>query len=202
MIMVQERKFRYIIDQETELRLLEEEHTETLFALTDENREYLHQWLSWVNSIESPSDIGRYIRSASRQFEEDKGFQAGIWFRGNLAGIIGYQNLDWVNRSTTVGYWVGASFQGNGLATQACSALVDWAFREWRLNRVEVRCATENYRSRAVPERLGFSQEGIIHQGEWLFDHFVDLVIYGVVARDWPEISSRLREAGSLCRNP
>jgi ribosomal-protein-serine acetyltransferase len=83
--MVQEKKFRYIIDQETELRLLEEEHTETLFALTDENREYLRQWLSWVNSIESSSDIGRYIRSASRQFEEDKGFQAGIWFQGKLA---------------------------------------------------------------------------------------------------------------------
>ena len=44
--MVREKKFRYIIDQETELRLLEEEHTEALFALTDENREYLHQWLS------------------------------------------------------------------------------------------------------------------------------------------------------------
>ena len=200
--MVQEKKFRYIIDQETELRLLEEEHTEPLFALTDENRKYLQQWLSWVNGIESSSDIGRYIRSASRQFEEDRSFQAGIWFQGNLAGIIGYQNLDWVNQSTTIGYWVGASFQGNGLATQACSALVDWAFREWRLNRVEVRCATENYRSRAVPERLGFSQEGIIRQGEWLYDHFVDLVIYGVVAKDWPRISSRLREAGSLCRNP
>ena len=99
--MVQEKKFRYIIDQETELRLLEEEHTETLFALTDENRQYLQQWLSWFNGIESSSDIGRYIRSASRQFDEDRGFQAGepIDHRRLLGGSllprqrVGHQSL-------------------------------------------------------------------------------------------------------------
>lgn len=199
--MISERRFRYIIDQETELSLLEEEHTETLFALTDENREYLREWLVWVDNIESVSDTRRYIRSAVQQFNDDKGFQAGIWFRGNLAGIIGYQNLDWLNRSAAVGYWVGAAFQGNGLATNACGALVDWAFREWRLNRVEVRCAVENYRSRAIPERLGFTQEGIAHQAEWLYDGFVDLVIYGVLAKDWSKINSKLKVAGSLSRN-
>ncbi len=200
--MINERRFRYIIDQETELRLLEEEHTETLFALTDENREYLRQWLSWVDNIESVSDTRRYIRSTLQQFNDDKGFQAGIWFRGNLVGIIGYQNLDWLNRSTAVGYWVGAGFQGNGLATNACGALVDWAFREWRLNRVEIRCAVKNYRSRAIPERLGFTEEGIAHQAEWLYDGFVDLVIYGVLAKDWNKINSKLKVAGSLSRNP
>lgn len=199
--MISERRFRYIIDQETELSLLEEEHTETLFALTDENREYLREWLVWVDNIESVSDTRRYIRSAVQQCNDDKGFQAGIWFRGNLAGIIGYQNLDWLNRSAAVGYWVGAAFQGNGLATNACGALVDWAFREWRLNRVEVRCAVENYRSRAIPERLGFTQEGIAHQAEWLYDGFVDLVIYGVLAKDWSKINSKLKVAGSLSRN-
>ncbi len=199
--MISERRFRYIIDQETELSLLEEEHSETLFALTDENREYLREWLVWVDNIESVSDTRRYIRSAVQQCNDDKGFQAGIWFRGNLAGIIGYQNLDWLNRSAAVGYWVGAAFQGNGLATNACGALVDWAFREWRLNRVEVRCAVENYRSRAIPERLGFTQEGIAHQAEWLYDGFVDLVIYGVLAKDWSKINSKLKVAGSLSRN-
>ena len=200
--MVRKRKFRYIIDQETELRLLEEEHTEALFVLTDQNREYLRQWLSWVDNIESVEDSRRYIRSAVKQFTDENGFQAGIWFRGTLAGIIGYQNLDWVNRSTSVGYWVGAAFQGNGLATNACGALVDWAFREWRLNRVEIRCAAENYRSRAIPERLGFTEEGRARQAEWLYDGFVDLVIYGVVAEEWRKISSKLKESGCLCRNP
>jgi ribosomal-protein-serine acetyltransferase len=200
--MISGRRFRYIIDQETELRLLEEEHTEELYALTEENREYLREWLAWVDNIESVSDTRRYIQSAVHQFNDDRGFQAGIWFQGNLAGIIGYQNMDWLNRSAAVGYWVGAGFQGNGLATNACGALVDWAFREWRLNRVEIRCAVENHRSRAIPERLGFTEEGMAYQAEWLYDGFVDLVIYGILARDWNKINSKLKVAGSLNRSP
>ena len=43
--------------------------------------------------------------------------------------------------------------------TTACRALVDHALGEWGLNRVEIRCATGNVRSRRIPERLGFTCE-------------------------------------------
>ncbi|MDA2938597.1 GNAT family N-acetyltransferase [Acidobacteria bacterium AH-259-A15] len=191
-----EKKFRYILDEDTELLLLKEEDVEELYALTNRNREHLRYWLPWVDSIQSISDTKRYITSSVRQFADDNGFQAGIWFQGRLVGIIGYHGVDWVNRSTTIGYWVGDSFQGKGLVTKACRALVDWAFREWRLNRVEIRCARENHRSRAIPERLGFTEEGIIREGEWLYDHFVDLMLYGMVAKDWRRISSKLKITG------
>lgn len=191
-----EKKFRYILDEDTELLLLKEEDVEELYALTNRNREHLRYWLPWVDSIQSISDTKRYITSSVRQFADDNGFQAGIWFQGRLVGIIGYHGVDWVNRSTTIGYWVGDSFQGKGLVTKACRALVDWAFREWRLNRVEIRCARENHRSRAIPERLGFTEEGIVREGEWLYDHFVDLMLYGMVAKDWRRISSKLKITG------
>ncbi|MDA2934209.1 GNAT family N-acetyltransferase [Acidobacteria bacterium AH-259-D05] len=188
MSMVEEKGFHYIINQDLELRLLGEDDAEALFALTDQNREYLRQWLIWVDNIESVSEAKCYIRSTSDQFGADNGFQAGIWYQGTLAGIIGYQGVDWVNRSTTLGYWVGASFQGKGLVTEACKTLVDWAFREWRLNRLEIRCATANHRSRAIPERLGFSEEGILRGAEWLYDHFADLVVYSMLAEEWQQI--------------
>lgn len=191
-----EKKFRYILDEDTELLLLKEEDAEELYALTNRNREHLRHWLPWVDSIQSISDTKRYITSSIRQYADDNGFQAGIWLQGRLVGIIGYHGVDWVNRSTTIGYWVGASFQGKGLVTKASRALVDWAFREWRLNRVEIRCARENHRSRAIPERLGFTEEGIVREGEWLYDHFVDLMLYGMVAKDWRRISSKLKITG------
>jgi ribosomal-protein-serine acetyltransferase len=52
---------------------------------------------------------------------------------------------------------------------------------------VEVRAAPGNRRSRAIPERLGFRQEGILRDAEWLYDHYVDLVVYAMLADDWPE---------------
>ncbi len=70
--------------------------------------------------------------------------------------------------------------------TRACRALVDYAFAKLQLNRVEIRCATGNLRSQAIPERLGFTREGTLREGEWLYDHFVDLIVYSMLAREWP----------------
>ena len=69
--------------------------------------------------------------------------------------------------------------------TRACSALGTHAFDALGLSRVEIRCATENEKSRAIPERLGFTQEGTLRQAEWLHDHFVDLTVYGMLAGEW-----------------
>jgi RimJ/RimL family protein N-acetyltransferase len=83
---------------------------------------------------------------------------AGIWYEGRLAGVIGYHALDWENRTTEVGYWLGEEQQGKGLVTAACRALVDHAFGELGLNRVVISCATENKKSCAIPERLGLGE--------------------------------------------
>jgi ribosomal-protein-serine acetyltransferase len=62
---------------------------------------------------------------------------------------------------------------------------VTYAFDQYHLNKVEILCATGNTRSRAIPERLGFTQEGIIRQGERFHDHYNDLVVYGMLASEW-----------------
>ena len=43
----------------------------------------------------------------------------------------------------------------------------------------------DNHKSRAIPERFGFKKEGMIRQAEWLYDHYVDHIIYGLLAREW-----------------
>ena len=48
-----------------------------------------------------------------------------------------------------------------------------------------IHCAVGNRRSRAIPERLGFTQEGIARDAEWLYDHYVDLVTYSLLAPEW-----------------
>lgn len=177
--------FHFKIDDKTELRLLELRHTEELFILTDRNRHHLREWLPWVDSSLYPESTERFIKSALEQFARNYGFQGGLWFQGRLAGVIGYHQIDWVNRRTSIGYWLGAEFQGKGLMTKACAALIDYAFGQLKLNRIEIRCATGNKKSRAIPERLGFTQEGIIRQAEWLYDHFVDHAVYGMLASEW-----------------
>ncbi len=109
----------------------------------------------------------------------------GIWVGEMLAGVVTYDYIDWSNRAALIGFWLGKSFQGKGIMTRTCSALVDLAFNELGLNRVEISCAVENRRCRLVPERLGFGKEGVSRQREWLYDRFVDTVSYGMLASDW-----------------
>lgn len=177
--------FTHSIDEHTELRLLEERHAEPIYALVEGNREHLRQWLPWVDASRSADGTREYIRGMLRRFGANNGFAAGIWYRGELAGIIDFHAINWPNRSTSIGYWLAAPFQGKGLMTAACRTFVEFALGELGLNRVEIRCATDNRRSRAIPERLGFTREGTLRQAEWLYDHFVDHVIYSMLASEW-----------------
>lgn len=179
--------FRWQIDTDLELRLLEERHADTLFALVDENREYLRRWLPWVDANTSVEDSKAFIRSLLEKFARNGGIAVGIWYGGRLVGVIGFQTLDWTNRKVEIGYWLAEAFQGRRIMTRACRAMVDYAFRELELNRVEIRCAVENRRSRAIPERLGFTQEGILRQSVWLRDEPLDMVMYAMLAREWQE---------------
>jgi ribosomal-protein-serine acetyltransferase len=177
--------FSLSIDRDLELRLFEEADVQELFALIDRNRAHLREWLPWLDYNTSPEDSLKFIRGAQQQYLNNEGFQLGIRYKEQLTGVIGYHPVNWPNRHVEIGYWLGAEFQGNGLMTRACRALVDYAFEKLMLNRVVILCATGNRRSRAIPERLGFTREGILREGEWLYDHFVDLVVYSMLARDW-----------------
>ncbi|MBM3779592.1 MAG: GNAT family N-acetyltransferase [Acidimicrobiia bacterium] len=167
------------------LELLDLRHAEELFALTDANRSHLRVWLPWVDRTRSADDTREFIRQTQRQWAENNGFQAAILEHGAIIGVIGLHGVNWANRSTSIGYWLSGRAQGRGVMTTACRAFTRHAFEALSLNRVEIRCATENGRSRAIPERLRFTSEGTLREAEWLYDHFVDHVVYGMLASEW-----------------
>ncbi len=81
--------FSYKIDAETEIRLFAEQHADRLFALVDENREYLREWLPWVDGTKTAEDTRKFIKGSLEQFAASEGFSAGLWHKGELAGSIG-----------------------------------------------------------------------------------------------------------------
>src|SRR4051794_26394640 len=177
--------FTYKINEKTELKMLTPQDTEPLFRLTDQSRESLREWLPFIDYTKTSADTAAFITATMKQFSVNNGFQAGIWYEGEIAGVIGFHKIDWNNKSTSIGYWLGKGFEGSGLMTQSVKALVNHALVDLALNRVEIRAAVQNKKSRAIPERLGFSEEGCIRQAEWLYDHYVDHVVYGMLAEDW-----------------
>lgn len=173
------------IDEDTELRLHQDRHAEELFALVDRNREYLREWLPWLDSTITVEDEQAFIKASLEAFARGQLLPLGIWHQGKLAGTIGLVGIDAVGRKGEIGYWISEDQQGKGLITRACSAVLSYGFDELGLNRIIIRAAVENSRSRAVPERLGFTYEGTERQSEWHYDHFKDVAVYSMLADEW-----------------
>ncbi len=164
-----------------ELRLLELRDADELFALADANREHLRPWLPWINWTHSPADVKKFLRTALKQFSEGDGFHAGVRVDGHLAGCIGLHPIDWPNRHVALGYWMDHEWVGNGLITAGVRAVARHCFEELRLERVEIRAATENTRSRAVAERLGFTYEGTLRHVQVVDGRRLDNAVYSML---------------------
>jgi ribosomal-protein-serine acetyltransferase len=178
--------FSHKINGQIELRLIQHPHNRELFQVLDANREHLRPWHPWIDLIRSNADLDRFIAAWLQQLAGNRGFHAGIWHDGKLCGAISHLNIDWLNRSAWLSYWLDEAHQGRGIMTAACRVFVAHAFNTLKLNRVTIECASTNTRSRGVPERLGFQFEGIIRGVEWLHDHFADHAMYGLLSGEAP----------------
>ncbi|WP_275107305.1 GNAT family N-acetyltransferase [Sulfobacillus harzensis] len=167
------------------MRLLTMRDVDAVYSLTVGSRSHLRRWLPWVDDVQSPSRTEAFIRGALEQFAANEGFQSGIWWKDAMVGCVGINTIDWSNRAGVVGYWLGDTFQGRGIMTQAVKAVIDIGFQHYGLNKMEVRVATGNTKSSAIPRRLGFHEDGIIRHDEWLYDHFVDSYVFSMLASEW-----------------
>jgi ribosomal-protein-serine acetyltransferase len=176
--------FSLRIDARVTLRRAEEADAEELHAVVEANRAYLARWMSWAGS-QTLEGTREFLRACDRQHAENQGLQTVIVEDVAIIGTVSFHRVDWQNRSASVGYWLVEAAQGRGTMTAAVRTMTDYGVRIWRLNRIEIRAAVENHRSRAIPARLGFTQEGVLRQAERIGDRFVDHAVYGMLAQDW-----------------
>lgn len=177
----------YDINDQLQLRTFTIDDAETLFQLTMASKPYLREWLGWLDYIETVDDSRQNIEGRIKGLLETGGYPKSfaIVYQGELAGTIGFNDINRGIKCGTVGYWLGQDFQGKGIMSQALETLIEYGFRDLGLNKIEIRVATGNVKSRALPEGLGFKQEGVLRDAEWLYDRYVDHVVYGLLRAEW-----------------
>jgi ribosomal-protein-serine acetyltransferase len=158
--------FSFELSSQTHLRLIEARFAEDFFRLVEKNKPRLEEWCPWLERVSSVRATKDFIREKLFRFAAGDGFTAGIFHDGRLSGVIALEYIDSANAGTEIGYWLDEAIEGNGVVTQACRKLIDHVFTDLELRRIQIRCAVENYRSRAIPERLGFRQEGTLRASE------------------------------------
>ncbi|MED5387911.1 MAG: GNAT family N-acetyltransferase [Pseudomonadota bacterium] len=161
------------------------EHTPALYALTNANRKYLSRWLPWLDHVRSCDDTSAFITACMEEAALGGAPNFAIFHEDSLCGVAGFHTLHPRHRVGAIGYWLGESFTGKGLATESVRRLLKIGFDELGLNRIEIRCAVGNVKSRAIPERLGFNCEATLRECEWLYSRFVDHAIYALLESEY-----------------
>lgn len=178
--------FKIQLDSELSINLLTPKYAGTLVEALLEDQNSLKKWLIWAENIPSVEEYKKTIIPMWLQrFADNNGFETGIFLNNELIGMLGLHYIDWMNQTTEMGYWLSNRVQGKGIITRAVEGLVTYCFNELELNRVVIRAAVENEKSRAIPLRLKFQEEGILREAQQIKGKAIDLAVYSMLKNDW-----------------
>lgn len=145
-----------------------------LFKTIDAQREYLAQWLVWVDKYNRPEELYSYMKRAA----DVKNGAYYIVIDGNIVGSVGLEVLSEVHKTAEVGYWLSQEYTGRGIMTKAVNLLVNYGFDVIGFNRIVLLANTGNLPSTAVAERTGFVQESIAKNSFVIRDEIRDSFVF------------------------
>ncbi len=178
------------------LRLPARRDAERLYAMIDADREHLRARLGWVDGTRGPEDVRAFLEGSLARFASGRGFDALLEADGAPVGMVGVHDVQPSPARAAIGYWIARARQGEGLVTRAVAGLLPHLFGAMGFERVEIRCAPTNARSRAVPQRLGFTHEGTLRHVERIGDRDHDQAVYGLLRDEWRAGRDRGAEEG------
>ena len=166
-------------DGELVLRPLVGRDAGELFMLVDSHRTALARWLPWIPMTQAVADSTFYIMSLTGFWKTGLAF--GVFVRDELIGTVGFQNGDERNEKVELGYWLGPSWQGRGLASRSVRLALLAAFTHSTVNRVTAKVQPDNRPSIALLERAGFTYEGLERQGMKFPGGYRDHCVYSLL---------------------
>lgn len=110
-----------------------------------------------------------FIDSSHKEFRSFKTVNFAILYKKNpepngLVGIIGLKNINIDERKANLGYWIGESFWGNGIASESVKLVINYAFSVLRLEEVYAYVYSQNKPSMRVLEKNGMTKVGEVNE--------------------------------------
>ena len=174
-----------IVTERLRLEPVGREHADAMWAATEASLDELRPWLPWarVASLETSRDFAERSEVAWAA-ETDYAFT--VMEDREIVGGVGLHTPR-VEGLGELGYWARTDRTRRGYTTEACEALLAFAFHTVGLYRVEIRAGVENRASQRVAEKLGFRLEGTLRKGcACGSDGGYDCHLYGLLASDQP----------------
>ncbi|MGH3852191.1 MAG: GNAT family N-acetyltransferase [Pseudonocardiaceae bacterium] len=169
-----------------ELRPLEPWQSAELLATVAAAREHLSPWTVIATRVMDLRSASTLLRRFADLHANDTGRYLGIWADVTLVGAVMFRNFDADTGVCELGAWLTPAAQGRGLVTRAFRHMIDWAFRERGMFRVELRTSPANTRCRGIAPRLGMTREGLLRGAVMLGGVRHDSEVWSILAHEWP----------------
>ena len=165
------------------LRPLREADVATLFEIHSDPKAMRYWDASlWQNDERGRAMVARDLALTTRDY-----LRLGIELvaSGKLLGTCALWRINEQSRRAEIGYILGSQDWGQGYMYEALSALLDYAFTELNLNRIEADTDPRNERSVRILDRLGFLKEGLFRERCIVDNEISDAAMYGLLRREW-----------------
>lgn len=177
------------------LRPLKESDVAALFEIHSDPQ-VMRYWDSpiWKNDERGRAMVARDLSLTTQDY-----LRLGIEpaDSGRLLGTCALWGINAQCRRAEIGYALAARAWGQGYMHEALAALLDYAFTDLNLNRLEVDTDARNERSARLLERLGFSKEGLFRERCIVDGEVSDSAMYGLLQREWNQVSSVTPTSGA-----
>lgn len=180
-------------DDGAELRPLEVWHAEEVLANIDRGRQFIGRHIGLPDVVCDLEGARSWVRSYADKRAADAGSLHGIWLDGKLVGGLLFRVWDTPGGVCEAGCWLEPAAAGRGLVTRGMRVLLDWAFDERGMHRVEWFASSANEGSLNVARRLGMTREGVLRENYLHRGVRADTEIWAVLAPDWR--AARVRTA-------
>ncbi|MFY1670435.1 GNAT family N-acetyltransferase [Plantactinospora sp. WMMB334] len=167
------------------LRPLEPWQAEEFLTHIERGREFIGQHIALPDAVTDLESSRAFLRSYAEKAAADTGRIHGIWLGGTLVGGVLFRTMDVQQGVAEAGCWLEPSAVGSGLVTRAARVIIDWAFEERGIHRVEWVVSAENQPSIAVARRLGMTRDGVLRQRYSYRGKRHDMEIWSILAPEW-----------------
>jgi ribosomal-protein-serine acetyltransferase len=176
--------FHVPLDETAVLRPLEPFEALQFLALVERERDHFGMWLPWGADIDSEEKARAFLQRLADRQALDQGRGYAIWLDGEMVGGALFRTFDVKAGNCEIGVWLAAHATGRGLMTKACNALVDWAFHDRGMHRVEWHAASGNEPSISTAKRLGMHRDGVMRQAFEYRNERHDVEIWSLLRTD------------------
>ena len=152
-----------------------------IFEIVDSQREFLSEFLDWVDVSNCPEDMYMHMYKVSKA---DNGSYY-IIYNGDIVGNAGVDISSKKNKIAEIAYWLSRDYNGRGIMTRAVRALENFAFENMDVNRIEIIMDVKNVRSSAVAKRCGYVCEGVRRKSYMFRGELCDVFTYSKLKSEW-----------------